>query len=366
MCSLNRMTQSSHSTDTTPLDVPADRAPSLRPLLHAGGVGVLALAGAVAAELRHRRSLAGHPEHERFRSPLTGQPLAPVSADGTVLHAEVFGSDHAPTFVLAPGWTETLAFFDSMTRLLVERGFRVVAYDLRGQGASARAVDRDYALARHGDDLEAVLTASTGGRSDVIVAGHSMGGMALAAWAADHEVSGRVRGAVLMNTGLDGLIRASRILPTVLPAVVAQPLALYAFLGNPLPMPHLSTVFGRAAVRYVAFGPHASAAQVAFTERQLMDCAPSVRRAGGLAMSSLDLLGALTRLTVPTLVLAGAADRLTPPSHAYRIAKQLPQSAGVTVFPGVGHMGPLEAPQESVDALAAFAQSLGEPVSLAA
>jgi pimeloyl-ACP methyl ester carboxylesterase len=364
------MIEMSHTPETTPV-TPTDHRASdhgrlLHPLLQAGAAGALALAGTAVAEIRHRRLLARHPEHGQLRSPMKGDPVAPVSADGTVLHAEVFGPDDGQTLVLAPGWTETLAFFDPMTRRLVKRGFRVVAYDLRGQGLSARAAGGDYQLARYGDDLEAVLSACGDGHSDIIVAGHSMGAMAIAAWAADHELNGRVRGAVLMNTGLDGLIRASRILPTVLPPVIAGPLARHAFLGNPLPFPHLSTVFGRAAMRYIAFGPKASAAQVTFSEQQLMNCAPSVRRAAGLAMSAIDLLDALTRLTVPTLVLAGAADRLTPPSHAHRIAERLPQSAGVKVFAGVGHMGPLEAPTQFAGAVASFAESLAEPLPLAA
>ena len=41
-------------------------------------------------------------------------------------------------------------------------------------------------------------------------------------------------------------------------------------------------------------------------------------------MSEMDLHHALARLTVPTLVIAGENDRLTPPSHARRIAEMLP------------------------------------------
>ena len=50
-----------------------------------------------------------------------------------------------------------------------------------------------------------------------------------------------------------------------------------------------------------------------------------VRANIGIAMSEMDLHHALPRLTVPTIVIAGADDRLTPPSHARRIAEMLPQ-----------------------------------------
>ena len=54
----------------------------------------------------------------------------------------------------------------------------------------------------------------------------------------------------------------------------------------------------------------------------------------------------LPRLTVPTIVLAGARDRLTPPSHARRIAGMLPQLVRLIVLPDTGHMAPLERPDE--------------------
>jgi pimeloyl-ACP methyl ester carboxylesterase len=83
----------------------------------------------------------------------------------------------------------------------------------------------------------------------------------------------------------------------------------------------------------------------------LMNCPPDVRRGAGLAMVHMHLLEALPRLTVPALVLAGAADRLTPPSHAKRIAEAVPELAELLVMPAIGHMGPLEAPEETVAAL---------------
>ncbi|MDQ4008622.1 MAG: alpha/beta hydrolase, partial [Actinomycetota bacterium] len=45
--------------------------------------------------------------------------------------------------------------------------------------------------------------------------------------------------------------------------------------------------------------------------------------------------------TVPTAVLVGDRDRLTPPSHARRLAQAMPW-AELTVLPGAGHILPLE------------------------
>jgi pimeloyl-ACP methyl ester carboxylesterase len=65
------------------------------------------------------------------------------------------------------------------------------------------------------------------------------------------------------------------------------------------------------------------------------------------------------QLTVPTLVMAGANDRLTPPAHAERIAAVLPQLDQLIVLPATGHMGPLERPDEITEALVALAQHAG-------
>ena len=48
---------------------------------------------------------------------------------------------------------------------------------------------------------------------------------------------------------------------------------------------------------------------------------------------------------MPVHVLVGSADRLTPPVHARRLARLLPQLAGLTELSRIGHMTPLEAPR---------------------
>jgi pimeloyl-ACP methyl ester carboxylesterase len=329
--------------------------PSLKSPRALAGTAALAGASALGAR-RHLRALASDPELLRLSRPLPGEPVQATSADGTLLHAEVFGPDRAPTIALVPGWTEQVAFFDYVTRRLVDDGFRVVVHELRGQGRSAEAAGGDYALARYGDDVEAVLAATCQGRDDVLIAGHSLGAMSIAAWAVEHDVPGRVRAVALMNTGLEGLIAASHLLPAAVPGALLHAIGVRGFLGNPLAMPSLSTPVSIAAIRYVAFGPAASTAQVAFYERMLVQCSPKVRAAAGLAMAEMDLLPAVPRIDVPALVLAGDMDRLTPSAHAERIAAALPQLDRLVVMPRTGHMAPLERPYELTRELEEFWQ----------
>jgi pimeloyl-ACP methyl ester carboxylesterase len=103
---------------------------------------------------------------------------------------------------------------------------------------------------------------------------------------------------------------------------------------------------------------------VAFYERMLIECRADARAAVGLALSDMDLWHALAHLTIPTLVVSGDRDRLTPPAHARRIAQELPQPAGLIELRDTGHMSPLERPRELGDALLRLARAPAAAVDL--
>jgi pimeloyl-ACP methyl ester carboxylesterase len=324
-----------------------------------GGVVLLGFTGAgVVAEVRHRRQLAADPLDAVLSSPLVGDSVPVVSADGTELHAEVFGPHAAPTVVLVPGWVETLQVYDLVTRGLLERGFRVVSYDLRGQGQSGVPAHGDQTIERYGEDVEAVLATVTGARADVIIAGHSMGGMSIMAWASAFEASARVRAAALINTGSIGLVDSSTLLPGAVPVRARRGIGAKFVLGA-APPPPVSTPLTRALLRYAAFGPTASEAQVLFFERMGWHCPAAVRIGAGATLATLDVTAGLQRLSVPTLVLTGANDRLTPPVLSQQMAELLPNPIELKILPRTGHMTPLERPGALVDALASLADGVG-------
>ena len=329
----------------------------LDPRRHARALAVLAAGGVVAAGLAlqraHMKRLAGDPDWLRLSDFRHGLALPVHSADGTRIHAEVFGPDEAATVVLAPGWTEQLSIWTSVIAALRARDLRIVAYDLRGHGGSGPAAGDDYSLQRFGEDVEAVLRASLPDGRRAIVVGHSLGGMAIAAWAERHNVREHACGAALVNTGFSDLIADSLVLPQ-LTRVFGEPVVRRLFLGSGARLPSFSSPLQHDAVRYLAFGPSATAGQVAFYEQMLIACPPHVRAACGLAISDMNLQDAVARLTVPTLVIAGDQDRLTPPSHARRIARALPQLERLIELPETGHMSLLERPVELGEALAGF------------
>ncbi len=84
-------------------------------------------------------------------------------------------------------------------------GFRAVAFDSRGHGES-RAGDTGHSLDNLADDLRTVLEALD--LRDVILVGHSMGGMAVQAFAIRHPdvLDERVSGLVLLSTSSHNLV----------------------------------------------------------------------------------------------------------------------------------------------------------------
>ena len=332
------------------------------------GAAALAAAGVGGAMLqrRHAHRIDIDPENDALRDPPAGRALAVRSADGTMLHAEVFGPEDGTTLVLAHGWTETLDFWTYVIRDLTAKGLRVVAYDLRGHGDSDPAADGDYAIDRFGEDLEAVLQGCVPEGRRAAVAGHSLGAMSIAAWAEHHDVAQRVFAVAMINTGFGDLIAESLLfpLPTVAQAV-NKALAVHGFLGARAPLPRTSTPASHAAIRYIAFGPEATPAQIAFYERMLIATPPNARASIGIAMSELELHHALEHITVPTLVIGGENDRLTPPSHARRIADTLRNLDRLIILPDTGHMAPLERHAEvsrAIAKLVARSADANEPV----
>ena len=56
-----------------------------------------------------------------------------------------------------------------------------------------------------------------------------------------------------------------------------------------------------------------------------------------------DFRPVLNRIAIPTLVIAGADDVITPPATVQAMAAMIP-SAELAIIPGAGHLAPLEAP----------------------
>ncbi|MFE2330377.1 alpha/beta fold hydrolase [Streptomyces sp. NPDC059385] len=274
-----------------------------------------------------------------YAPPTPRREVVAVSADGARLHVEVHGEDGAPVVVLAHGWTCSTAFWAAQVRELA-KDHRVVAYDQRGHGRSPAAVAHSTtALA---DDLVAVLGAALDPGERAVVAGHSMGGMTIMAAAGRPEFAEHVAAALLCSTGSSRLVEEARVLP--LRAGRARTRITGAVLGSRAPLGPVTPV-ARKVLKYATMGPGSAPDRVEACARIVHACPPKVRHAWSEVLAGLDLDAHLAALTVPTAVIVGTADRLTPLTHARRLAAALPNCVGLTELTGMGHMTPIEAPE---------------------
>jgi pimeloyl-ACP methyl ester carboxylesterase len=98
--------------------------------------------------------------------------------------------------------------------------------------------------------------------------------------------------------------------------------------------------------RHLAFAAPVPTEVLDLMDRMISETSVEVISAFAPALLEHDKLGALPVLkNVPTLVLVGAKDVLTPPEHSEAIAEALPEAEHVVV-PDSGHMVILERPDE--------------------
>ncbi|WP_070195151.1 alpha/beta fold hydrolase [Streptomyces oceani] len=274
--------------------------------------------------------------------PRPDRELVVLAPDGARLHTEVHGPDDAPAVLLVHGWTCSTAFWAPVIRALVAEGHRVIAYDLRGHGRSALADPAGYGTDTLAEDLCAVLDATLAPGERAVLGGHSMGAMTLVAAADREPLRSRAAALMLCSSGMSGLVGSARVVPVRAPALRAR--IQTALLGSKLPLGPVTPV-SRAILRYVTMSREASREQVDVCARIVHACPRRSRAAWAHVLDEVELLDRLPLIDVPTAVVAGTADRLTPASaHAHRMAAALPHCVGLTKVPGRGHMTPVERP----------------------
>ncbi|MET9914809.1 alpha/beta hydrolase [Streptomyces sp. NPDC006476] len=121
-----------------------------------------------------------------------------VTANGTRLHAVVGGSG-APVLLLH-GWPQTWRAWRHLMPALAAHGYRVVAPDLRGLGASDRPPS-GYDKDTQAEDMRELL-AQLGIHGGMHVVGHDIGGMVAFAYARRHPEE--VEHLVLVELALPG------------------------------------------------------------------------------------------------------------------------------------------------------------------
>ncbi len=292
--------------------------------------------------------------------------VAVPASDGVVLHAEIDepeGWQARPTVVLVHGFALNLSSWVHQRSALVAAGYRVVSYDQRSHGMSEVGELAHCTIDQLGKDLRAVVDATTP-EGDLILVGHSMGGMTIMSFAGRYpEVSrDRVIGAALIATsaGGEGLVHLGlgvmfdKVFTALGPGVLGglarrdglwgslraagrgienKLVQRYAF-GEPVPTRTLravaTMVFGTRLDTIGAFLPELDGVDV-------REALPGLRE-------------------TPVVIVSGSADALIPPDHSRALSDALP-AAETVVVPGVGHLLQLERPDAVTSAVLALVES---------
>ncbi|MFB7719505.1 alpha/beta fold hydrolase [Nocardia sp. NPDC056100] len=303
---------------------------------------------------RRTARLRGDDEFRLFDGWTRGRTVHVRSADDTRINTEVFGPEHGYPIVLCHGFCCGIRFWSNQIRDLAE-DYRVIAFDQRGHGFSESPAREAHTMECLADDLAAVLRSTLRPGERALIAGHSMGGIAIQHWANHYprDVARYADSIALINTAPggpldDAMASGLRDRLTAL-AKPAGDLLLEGLLGAPIPA---RVPFGTG---FLSPGSEAGPGVRALINELVMTTPATTRRhfIHTLLRLRIDQIDR-SRLTAPVLVIESTDDRLVPPPHARRLRELLPNYLGSVRLPG-GHCGPLEQPSTVTTALRGLA-----------
>jgi len=332
------------------------------------GGAAAGLSAAVLTGVLVRRRAVGHQAVDSTQVPLgslRGLDHAVVAEDGLRLYGEVDEPQDraadAPTLVFVHGWALTMDSWH-FQRVALREHCRIVLYDQRSHGRSARSEPARCTLDQLGRDLATVIyqLAPSG---PLILVGHSMGGMTIMSFAEQFpdQMSDRVVGAALLSTSAGGVMpipgrrgrelivkaspRLAPALTTVAPAIEASRKA--------------TSRLAYEMTRRMGFGGPVPDHLVAFADAMIAANPVSVFADFYPLFARLDMHQVLRGFSgLPTLVAAGSRDAITPVQHSRRIAELIPE-AELVIFQGAGHLVMIERHEELNRLLSGLVRRVG-------
>lgn len=269
------------------------------------------------------------------------------SLDGTEIayHVTRAPSPSAPTVVLANGLGGTWLAWRGQMEYLADR-YRFITWDYRGLFESARPspdADASYAVDRHVMDLEAILAAEQLERASLV--GWSLGVQVILE--AFRRAPARVKSLVLINGTYGRPLDTLTPLPgarAVLPPLLGVLRRGHAIAGRitrgTIGQPDSVRWLKRFGVIGRTFDDALFAELSTAFARLDMEAYFRTLRAAG----EHDAERVLPSINVPTLVIAGDRDRMTPRALAQQMARRIPE-AEILVVPGGTHYVPVEYPE---------------------
>ena len=278
---------------------------------------------------------------------------------------ETFGDREDPALLLIMGLgTQMIGWHEEFCAALVARGFFVIRYDNRDAGRSThftavrpptpseflrrRIQYPAYTLADMANDAAGLLGALELDAAHVV--GASMGGMIAQTLAARQPDRVRSLTSIMSNTGNRWSGQGS---PRVYPYFLRRPAA-----GRDAFVERIVSLFG------VVGSPGFPADEAHLREMAALsfdrgaDAASTARQMGAIIAAG-DRTAELSRITAPTLVIHGTADRLVAPSGGRATARAIP-GARLMPIAGMGHDLPRGTWPRIVDAIVENAARAGQ------
>ncbi|MEE3848892.1 alpha/beta hydrolase [Gordonia sp. LSe1-13] len=336
-----------------------------------GALGAVAASGVARNAARRRSSRPADPFAGVDFTTIYDDPATTVTADdGASLAVRCVrtgpaGTDEGIepdlTVVFVHGFSLRMASWHfqryALEQLWADRSIRMVFFDHRGHGRSDPAPSDTCTISQLADDTAAVIraVAPTG---PVVLVGHSMGGMAVMGLARRDPAlfgpDGRVTGVALIGTAARGiteaglgeglhnpLVDAFRLSVRRIPALVRA--------GRGITRQALEPVLVAASFGTDFYSPNAGRAVEKMIQNTPIETLVDFLH----TLEDHDETTALPIIAqVPSVVVCGNQDRLTPLPRSVRMYAELGADSRLVVVDGAGHMVPMERPEEVTAAIA--------------
>jgi 3-oxoadipate enol-lactonase len=244
---------------------------------------------------------------------------------GALINTAESGNPSARPVIFVHGFPFSHMMWHNQLQM-VSKEYRVVAYDIRGLGESTPG-DGPFTLEGHVDDLIALMDYLL--IDSTAIVGLSMGGyIALRALERNPE---RFAAAVLCDTSSaadtnEGRLNRAKAITDIMKRGSA------AFAGE-----FLQKVFAPGSFQRVPD-------EIALIRDIITRTPPRVIAGMQLALAArTDTTASLDALHIPTLILVGEHDAITPPEASRAMHKRIAGSA-LHIVPDAGHMSPMENP----------------------
>ena len=236
---------------------------------------------------------------------------------------ELDGPGHGPAYVLVNGLTQYAELWGAYRDALVGQGFRVATFDLLGQGAS----DKPGLFINQDDQVAALALLIEQLEAPVFLSGISFGGLIALRYAIEH--GNRLAGLALMST-------FAELSPQLL--LLGNALRTGLTLGG---TSYLQDLLLPMNLSDAWLGPQLSNLEAVKRQGWLTNDVYALQNLMESFLEFKPLTPQLSTITIPTMIMNGEFDFLTPRTLHETLRLQIPDSAlrcRLTSFPGLPRM----------------------------